>query len=105
LRFGDGALSNYKAVGVRSCHSGDLKFDALETPTIRETLDSLTGKMVEDPEIDPDAEFPNVDEGIIYPDKVLTLLGEEISDSDTDMQDVDESDEEESDDEDGGVTI
>jgi hypothetical protein len=89
LRFGDGALSNYKTVGVRSLHSGDLKFDSLESSTIRKTLDPLTGKMVEDPEIDPDAEFPDVDEGIIYPGKVLTLLGEEISDSDTEMQDED----------------
>jgi hypothetical protein len=46
-----------------------------------------------------------VDEGIIYPDKVLTLHGEEMPDSDTEMQDGDESEDEDSGDEDGGIII
>jgi hypothetical protein len=103
LRFGDGALSNYKAVGLRLRHN--FQFDDTETPTVRTKRNSVTGYQEEWPEIEADAEFPNVDEGIIYPDKVLTLHGEEISESDTEMQDGDESEEEDSDDEDGGVTI
>jgi hypothetical protein len=111
LRFGDGALSNYKAVGVRLCHN--FKFDALESPTVRKKRNPITGVEEEDPETESDAEFPDVDKGIIYHDKVLPLSGEEIPDFDTEMRDGDESEEEhideieedDNDDGDGGVMI
>jgi hypothetical protein len=95
LRFGDGALDNYKAVGVRRCQSGELEFSDLESPTIRTKRNSVTGVLEEDPEIEADAEFPDVDEGIIYPHKALTLMGEEMPDSDTEMMDGDQVDDEE----------
>jgi hypothetical protein len=91
LRFGDGALNNYKAVGVRRCTSGELEFSEFESPTVRTKRDPATGALEEDPEIESDAEFPDVDKGIIYPDKVLTFMGGEMSDSDEEMQDGDES--------------
>lgn len=103
LRFGDGALGNYKAVGVRLRHK--VQFVDVETPTLRRKRNPVTGQQEEWPEIDADAEFPHVYEGIIYPDKVLTPHGEEISEPNTEMRDGYESKEEDSDDEDGGVTI
>ncbi|KAI4843072.1 hypothetical protein E4T44_06946, partial [Aureobasidium sp. EXF-8845] len=96
LRFGDGALSNYEAVGVRLRHN--FQFDATELPITRRKRNPVTGEIEEWPEVDADAEFPHVDEGIIYPDKALTLHGEEIYDSDTEMQDGYKSEEEDSDD-------
>jgi hypothetical protein len=65
--------------------------------------------MEEDPEIESDAEFSDVDEGIIYPNKVLTLMGGVLipppapdpdPDSDVEMEDRDGSD-----DDAGGVSI
>jgi hypothetical protein len=119
LRFGDGALSNYKAVGVRLCPNS--QFDALESPTVRKKRNPITGVEEEDPKIESDAEFPDVDKGIIYHDKVLPLSGEEILDFDTEMRDgdeseekqtneteeehIDEMEEDDSDDGDGGVMI
>lgn len=91
-RFGDGAVSNYKAVGVRVSLVDQLDYDDLESPTIKQKQDPLTGAWEEDPEIDPDAEYPNVDEGIIYPNRMLTLLGQEMTDSDVEMGDGDEGD-------------
>ena len=83
-------MSSYKAVGVRQCHIGKLTFDPSEHGMIRRKTNPVTGLWEEDPEIESDAEFPDVHEGIIYPDKVLTLLGEEMSDSDTETRDEDE---------------
>lgn len=91
LRFGDEALNNYKAVGVRRCTSDELEFSEFESPTVRTKRNPATGALEEDPEIESDAEHPDVDEGIIYPDRVLTFMGEEMSDSDEEMQDGDES--------------
>ncbi|KAI4717169.1 hypothetical protein E4T48_06649 [Aureobasidium sp. EXF-10727] len=88
LRYGDGALRNYKAVGVRESLYGESEFDDSESPTVKQKQNSLTGLWEDDPEIDSDAEFSDVDEGIIYPgDKALNLLGGEISDSDIEMED------------------
>ncbi|KAH0369928.1 hypothetical protein KCU65_g2960, partial [Aureobasidium melanogenum] len=96
LRFGDGAVNNYKAVGVRV--SLDLNYDGSESPTVKQKQDLLSGLFEDDPEIDPDAEYPDVDEGIIYPNRILTLLGQEMSDSDIEMGDADESDDDSDDD-------
>lgn len=90
-RFGDGAVSNYKAVGVRVLVDRH-DYDDLESPTIKQKQDPLTGAWEEDPEIDPDAEYPDVDEGTIYPNRILTLLGQEMIDSDIEMGDGDERD-------------
>lgn len=92
MRFGDGAVSNYKAVGVRVSLVDQLDYDDLESPTIKQKQDPFTGAWEEDPEIDPDAEYPGVDEGIIYPNRMLTLLGQEMTDSDVEMGDGDEGD-------------
>lgn len=67
---------------------------------IKTKLNTNTGLWEEDPEIDSDAEFPDVYEGIVYKDKVLTLMGEEMADSDEEMEDVDDSD-----DDDGGAMV
>ncbi|KAG9698151.1 hypothetical protein KCU95_g2838, partial [Aureobasidium melanogenum] len=106
LRFGDGAVNNYKAVGVRVSLVDQLKYDDLESPTVKQKQDPLSGVWEDDPEIDSDAEYPNVDEGIIYPNRILTLLGQEMSDSDIEMgdaSDADESDDDVPDDEDDEV--
>lgn len=86
-------------MGVRFSQVDQLYYDDLESPTIKQKQDVLSGAWKEDPEIDPDAEYPDVDEGIIYPDRMLTLLGQEISDSDVEMEDGDEKDDEGDDDE------
>lgn len=91
-RFGDGAVSNYKAVGVRVSLVDQLNYDDLESPTIKQKQDPQTGAWEDDPEIDPDAEYPDVDEGIIYPNRGLTLLGQEMVDSDVEMEDGDDRD-------------
>ncbi|CAD0106126.1 unnamed protein product, partial [Aureobasidium uvarum] len=93
VRYGDGALTNYKAVGVRESQYGESEFDDLESPTVKQKQNSLTGLWEDDPEIDSDNEFSDVEEGIIYPgDKALNILGGEISDSDIEMEDGDEGD-------------
>lgn len=83
-----------------------LKYDDLESPTVKQKQDPLSGVWEDDPEIDSDAEYPDVDEGIIYPNRILTLLGQEMSDSDIEMgdaSDADESDDDVPDDEDDEV--
>lgn len=85
-------MSNYKAVGVRRCLVNTLKFDPSEQGMIRTKLNPNTGLWEENPEIDSDAEFPDVYEGIVYKDKVLTLMGEEMAKSDEKMEDADEGD-------------
>lgn len=92
MRFGDGAISGYKAVGIRWSLVNKLNFDPSEHGMIKRKLNPDTGLWEEDPEIDPDAEFPDVYEGIVYKDKVLTLMGEEMADSDEEVKDVDKSD-------------
>ncbi|KAI4724771.1 hypothetical protein E4T49_07516 [Aureobasidium sp. EXF-10728] len=95
MRYGDGALRNYKAVGVRQSLYGESDFDDSESPTVKQKQNSLTGLWEDDPEIDSDAEFSDVEEGIIYPgDKALNLLGREISDSDIEMEDETDSEDE-----------
>ncbi|KAG9838183.1 hypothetical protein KCU98_g10311, partial [Aureobasidium melanogenum] len=91
-RYGDGAVNNYKAVGVRKSLVDQLDYNDLESPTVKQKQNLLSGAWEEDPEIDPDAEFPDVDEGIIYPNRILTLLGQEMSDSDIEMGDAQEGD-------------
>ena len=76
---------------MRQCRVGKLKFDPSEHGLIKRKPNPSTKAMEEDPEIESDAEFPDVDEGIIYPDRVLTFMGEEMSDSDEEMQDGDGS--------------
>lgn len=82
-------MNNYKAVGVRFSQADQLDYDDLESQTIKQKQHALTGAWEEDPEIDSDAEYPDVDEGIIYPNRVLTLLGQEMTDSDVEMRDDD----------------
>ena len=91
-------------MGVRRNYVNKLKFDPSEHGVIRRKKNPVTNLWEEDPEIDPDAEFPDVHEGIVYKDKVLTLMEEKISDSYEEMEDVDESDDDD-DDNDGGVTV
>ncbi|KAG9659284.1 hypothetical protein KCU64_g3953, partial [Aureobasidium melanogenum] len=80
-RFGDGAVNNYKAVGVRKSLVDQLEYNELESPTVKQKQNPLSGAWEEGPEIDSDAEYPDVDEGIIYPNRILTLLGQEMSES------------------------
>ncbi|KAH0398638.1 hypothetical protein KCU89_g7031, partial [Aureobasidium melanogenum] len=97
-RFGDGAVNNYKAVGVRKSLVGRLGYNDVESPTVKQKQNPLSGALEEDPEIDPDAEYPDVDEGIVYPNRILTLLGEEITESDIEMEDAQEGDDDDDDD-------
>ena len=60
---------------MRQCRVGKLKFDPSEHGLIKRKPNPSTKAMEEDPEIESDAEFSDVDEGIIYPNKVLTLMG------------------------------
>ncbi|KAG9562716.1 hypothetical protein KCU71_g7252, partial [Aureobasidium melanogenum] len=80
-RFGDGVVNNYKAVGVRKSLVDQLEYNELESLTVKQKQNPLSGAWEEGPEIDSDAEYPDVDEGIIYPNRILTLLGQEMSES------------------------
>ncbi|KAG9601077.1 hypothetical protein KCU77_g2689, partial [Aureobasidium melanogenum] len=80
-RSGDGVVNNYKAVGVRKSLVDQLEYNELESLTVKQKQNPLSGAWEEGPEIDSDAEYPDVDEGIIYPNRILTLLGQEMSES------------------------
>ena len=53
-------------MGVRRNYVNKLKFDPSEHGVIRRKKNPVTNLWEEDPEIDPDAEFPDVHEGIVY---------------------------------------
>ncbi|THZ91462.1 hypothetical protein D6C82_09962, partial [Aureobasidium pullulans] len=76
-RFGPGALINFKSVGLRHRMS-KTKFFPPESPRVKRKRDQATGLDVDDPEIEPDAVFPQVTIGIIYADGALSALGKEI---------------------------
>ncbi|THY37841.1 hypothetical protein D6C99_09420, partial [Aureobasidium pullulans] len=76
-RFGPGALNNFKSVGLRRRMS-KTKFFPQESPRVKRKRDQATGIDVDDPEIEPDAAFPQVTIGIIYADGALSALGKEI---------------------------
>ncbi|THY78453.1 hypothetical protein D6C86_02805 [Aureobasidium pullulans] len=76
-RFGPGALNNFKSVGLRHRMS-KTKFLPPESPKVKRKRDQATGLDVDDPEIEPDAVFPQVTIGIIYADGALSALGKEI---------------------------
>ncbi|KAG9599670.1 hypothetical protein KCU77_g9937, partial [Aureobasidium melanogenum] len=79
-RFGDGAVNNYKAADSQA--------------KAKSSFWRMGGRL----RVDPDAEFPDVDEGIIYPNRILTLLGQEMSESDIEMGDAQEGDDDDDDD-------
>lgn len=76
-RFGPGALTNFKSVGLRHRMS-KTKFFPPESPRVKRKRDQATGIDVDDPEIEPGAAFPQVTIGIIYADGALSALGKEI---------------------------
>ncbi|KAI5272398.1 hypothetical protein E4T47_04329 [Aureobasidium subglaciale] len=77
IRFGSGALNNFKSVGVRM--TVDEVYDESESSTVKKKYDS-SGVWRDDPEIDPEVTFPDEDEGIVYKDKILNLSGQPIED-------------------------
>lgn len=85
-------------MGVRKSLVGRLGYNDVESPTVKQKQNPLSGALEEDPEIDPDAEYPDVDEGIVYPNGILTLLGEEMTESDIEMEDAQEGDDDDDDD-------
>ncbi|KAI5242466.1 hypothetical protein E4T42_07700 [Aureobasidium subglaciale] len=89
IRFGSGALNNFRSVGVRM--TVDEVYDESESPAVKKKYDS-SGVWKDEPEIDPDVTFPDEDEGIVYIDKILDLLGQPIKDE---MDEDDEYDEDE----------
>ncbi|THX01115.1 hypothetical protein D6D13_09106 [Aureobasidium pullulans] len=71
-RFGAGALEGYKAIAVRQqCNFYPGDFNSLESPTVEKVRDEDTGLNI-------DTWMPDVEEGIIYPDRAFELSGAQI---------------------------
>ncbi|TIA37828.1 hypothetical protein D6C78_04456 [Aureobasidium pullulans] len=71
-RFGAGALEGYKAIAVRQkCNFYPGDFNSFESPTVEKVRDEDTGLNI-------DTWMPDVEEGIIYPDRAFELSGAPI---------------------------
>jgi hypothetical protein len=81
LRFGDGALSDFAAVGVRHKVEGSLAIP-------KGKFDDLTGSELEADEWMPDS----VKAGIVYRDKIVAMTGAELAKKEKPTKDTTEKD-------------